>query len=552
MRRSNRADEGRMHCDEGRGRSQCGALGAIGTMKHGRRCISLHSLGRFVKVSTLCIIALVLEITPAYAQGSAPARLSSAVIRGVTVYEPADLFPLYRDHLGQPIDRERVSRIVMAIADRYQADGYPRPHMTIDDELIRLGIVRINVFEARISSVEVRGDAGPHREAVERIGTTLVHGGALRIDALRDSLTRMRRLSGLSVAAATSPDPDVPNAYRLELDTAFDAMTGSVRISNRGTDDVGPHIATGQLLVNGLAGGRLSAGVSFAGAFDYDEYRGLGVVGSAAVGGRGAVLSANAFRSRASPSEKPGQFAERIVRDVVSLRFTRPILGRASTTLVLGVDATDLSIDGLGLELRDERLRMLKAGLTHNARRGSVEQLVSAVLVKGLDAWGAGLFGVGLTDDPRRADFTMLRASWIRVARISSAWSWRVDALAQQTAYVVPYTERFRVGGVRLGRGFEVASVAGDQGVGAKLEVRRDLLAAPALFGRAAVYGFYDIGAVFGNDGTGRASAATAGFGFAVSSERTVGSIELAKPLTRPDVEGSEDARVFFELSRRL
>src|SRR5690606_15830843 len=103
--------------------------------------------------------------------------------------------------------------------------------------------------------------------------------------------------------------------------------------------------------------------------------------------------------------------------------------------------------------------------------------------------------------------------------------------------------------GVRLGRGFEVAPVAGDQGLGAKVELRRDLLAAPPMLGRASLYGFYDIGAVFSHDAPGRASAATAGFGFAVTSDRAQSSIEIAKPLTQPDVEGSNDPRIFFELA---
>ena len=520
-------------------------------MQQGRRRSTVCFLRLLSKILGLCIISLTLEITPAAAQQTAP-RLTSTVIRGVTVYEPAELFPLYREHLGQPIDRARVAAIVTALADRYQEDGYSRPRMTVDDELVRLGVIRINVFETQISSVDIRGDVGPHREKIERMTSTLADGRPLRIEALQDSLMRMRRLSGLRVSAGTTPDASLPNAYRLELDADFRAVSGSVHVSNRGTDDVGPHIATGQVLVNGLAGGRASAGVAFAAAVDYDEYRGLGIVGSAAVGEHGGALSLNVFRSRASPRESPEQIADRFVRDRIALRFSRPVLGRASTSLALELEAADLSIHGLGFELRDERLRMLKVALTHGIRRPRVEHLASAEIVKGLDAWGSGLFALGLAEDPRRVDFTMLRLNWIRVARISPIWSWRVDALGQQTAYVVPYTERFRVGGVRLGRGFDVASVAGDQGIGAKLELRRDLVAAPPVLRRASLYGFYDIGAVFGNDGTSRASAATAGIGFAVTSERTQGSIELAKPLTRRDVEGSDDPRVFFELSLRL
>src|SRR5690606_23008329 len=141
--------------------------------------------------------------------------------------------------------------------------------MTIDDELIPLGVIRINVFEAQLSGVEVRGDAGPHRERIERMTATIADGLPLRSDTLQETLTSMRRLAGLRVSAATIPDGDIPNTYRLELDTDFSPVTGSVRISNRGTDDVGPHIATGQVLVNGLAGGRASAGVAFAAAVDY-------------------------------------------------------------------------------------------------------------------------------------------------------------------------------------------------------------------------------------------------------------------------------------------
>ena len=57
----------------------------------------------------------------------------------------------------------------------------------------------------------------------------------------------------------------------------------------------------------------------------------------------------------------------------------------------------------------------------------------------------------------------------------------RLDALAQQTPHTLPYGERFKIGGDRLGRGFEVTEIAGDQGLGAKVEV-----AAPRQTRRAA------------------------------------------------------------------
>jgi hemolysin activation/secretion protein len=113
----------------------------------------------------------------------------------------------------------------------------------------------------------------------------------------------------------------------------------------------------------------------------------------------------------------------------------------------------------------------------------------------------------------------------------------------------LPYNERFKIGGDRLGRGFEVAEIAGDQGIGAKVEARRRLINAPTQLGRTSVYGFYDVGAAWKQDVAGRESAATTGFGFATQGRRTSGSIELAQPLTHPDVEGSVDLSLFAELA---
>lgn len=101
----------------------------------------------------------------------------------------------------------------------------------------------------------------------------------------------------------------------------------------------------------------------------------------------------------------------------------------------------------------------------------------------------------------------------------------------------------------RLGRGFEVAEIAGDQGIGAKVEARRRLIDAPVSLGRTSVYGFYDVGAAWKQDIAGRESAATAGLGFATQGRRTSASIELAQPLTHSDVEGSVDLSLFAELS---
>lgn len=476
------------------------------------------------------------------------------MIRGASVYAPSDLYELYRDHLGRPITRESVAAIVTGIADRYQADGYARPRISVDDELAALGILRINVFEARIASVQIGGDPGPHRNRLERLAKRLEGGDALRQDALQDVLRRMRSLPGLTVTAATDPETDVPNVYRLDVDADYQPVDAQVRISNRGTDEVGPHIMIGQVVANALLAGRTSAGLLFAAAADDEELRGIGALTTTALGTEGAGIAFNAFRMRASPEETPEDLDFRYVRDRANLRFSHPVLADASGSASVSVEleATDLVIGRSDLALRDERLRMLEVAFTRTWRTGAAQYSGSIEAVKGLDGLNSGLVALDLTDDPRRADFLAWRLRFVRLARFTPSWSFRMDAFGQQSAYTLPYTERFKVGGERLGRGFEVAPIAGDRGIGAKLELRRDLSGAPALLGRASLYGFYDLGAVWRNDMPGRESAATAGFGFDVRSERASASLELAGPLTHPDVEGEDDPRLFFEVTLRL
>jgi hemolysin activation/secretion protein len=414
--------------------------------------------------------------------------------------------------------------------------------------------LRVEVTEPRISEVRVNGDPGPHLERLETLGAELRGDGPLTQSAMATTLRRMRSLPGLTLQATTANDAASEHSYRLDLDTEFDPVSGSVRLSNRGTDEAGPNFVLGQFMLNGLLGGNTNLGASFGAATDYDEYHGLGLLANVGVGDAEGRLSFSGFRSRSDPHEVVDR-EDSYVRDRVSIGFARPLpsFERASMSLTTSIDLDDLTIRRSGELLRDERLRMLSVGprwLWSNGR--STQYFASVELVQGLDAFGSGLTALDLAEDPRSADFTLTRLTFTRLSRLGELWSVRLDALGQQSADTLPYGERFKIGGDRLGRGFEVAEIAGDHGIGAKVEVRRQLVNGPAPLRNSSVYGFYDVGAAWKQDVPGRESAATAGVGFARNSKRVSGMIELAKPLTHPDVEGREGLSVFAEIALAL
>jgi hemolysin activation/secretion protein len=474
------------------------------------------------------------------------------VIRGSSVYDAPTLFEVYREQLGKPVTAPSARAVAAALVEKYETDGYSRPQVRLDDSLLDAGVLRIDLSEPRIAEVRVNGDPGPHRERLQTMGSQLSAEGPITQAGVATTLRQMRALPGLTLQAATARDDANTHLYRLDLDTAFDRTTGNVRVSNRGTDEAGPTFVLGQVMLNGLLGGQTNLGATFSAATDYAEYHGLGLLANVGTGATGGRLSFMGFRARSNPREPVVDRDDDYLRDRVSILFSRPLPGfrPASMTLTGGLDLDDLEILRTGERLRDERLRMLTAGARWTWRQGrSAQYLASADLVHGLDALGGGLTAFDLAADARSADFTLSRLTFTRLSRFGEGWSVRVDALAQQTAYTLPYGERFKIGGDRLGRGFEVAEIAGDQGLGAKVEVRRNLVAAPPLLRGAALYGFYDIGVAWKQDAAGRESAATGGFGLAVQANRVSSTIELAQPLTHPDVEGRKDISLFAELA---
>lgn len=506
---------------------------------------------------TLCSLVIIATVGVAPKTVTAAERpaLTATVVSGSSVYSAAELFATYRDQLGRPITRESAQAITAALVELYRRDGYARPELRIDDALVARGILRIEVLEPRITRVTINGPVGRYGEQLERIADGLRNSQPLRRDDLQQAVRKMRQLPGFTVTATTRRDETTANGHELLVQADFAPVEGVLRMNNRGTEQVGRNFMLGQLVANGLLGWEEKLGLLFAAATDHEEYHGGGIFLDTPLAARGTRAMAMMFRSESAPNESPVNLTDEYTRERATLRITEPLQRDRGWNLAVSgaFEAEDLTIDRDGLEVRDDRLRILEAGARLSWHSGDATQYVTTLeLRQGLDGLGGGLEAADLPDDRRRSDFMLAQLQISSLTRLNESWSVRVDAFAQQTGYVLPDSERFKIGGDRLGRGFEVAEIAGDEGAGAKLELRRELTRAGTFFGRTSAYGFYDIGAAWKQDRDGRESAATAGTGVALQGSRLTGYLEVAKPLTHPDVEGKRDTTVFAELSFRF
>jgi hemolysin activation/secretion protein len=518
---------------------------------------STHTMRMFHKQYRGCAVAIIAAFSGATAlaqTGSADTHvLSTTVIRGSTAYTPVELFPAYRDQLGLEINRDNARAIVAALEKMYARDGYSAPEMQLDGKLADRGILHIDVYEPQITRVALKGDVGPYGARLEQLTTQLRESQPVKRTDVQRTLQSMRELPGLTISAATHRDESRRNAYSMDIEAQYKPADGVLRLTNRGTSEVGPQFVTGQVGANSLLGLNEKLGLLFASAFDVEEYHGGGLFADVPVGAKGTRVFTMAFASTSNPTEEGGDLNDDYTRERFTLRITRPVFATSRVNVSLGgvLDLENLGIDRDGERLREDRLRAVELGGRVSWRGSEKTQYLATVdLRQGLEGLGSGLFAPDLIDDPRRTDFLLARLQFVRLTRLNENWSVRADALAQHSSYILPYSERFKIGGERIGRGFEVTEVAGDQGAGAKLELRRELAPAFKWFGKTSAYGFYDIGAVWTQDGPReRESVATAGFGVSMTGERLNGYLEIAQPLTHVDVEGSDSATLFAEIS---
>jgi hemolysin activation/secretion protein len=485
------------------------------------------------------------------AQGAPAVQFGSAVIRGSSVYRPPALFAAYRSQLGRPLTPAVASAVTSALARMYERDGYSPPELRIDDPLLAAGILRIEVFEPRFTHVTLSGNQGPFQRRLATLGARIAASNPVRPAQVRRALQLMRSLPGLSVIDSVARDASVRNGFILTLTVAYRPVEGLVDLSNRGSKEIGPVFASGEVAANGLLGHAEKLGALFTAATDYQEYHAAGAFGDLPLSDSGTHVSLLGLYSYSVPHVSAGDPVDTFRRTLAQLRVTQPLPGPGASSLALvgGLDIDNQLTDQDAALLRDDRLRIADLGLQAAWGAGAATRY-SAVfdLRQGLNALGSQLYAADLVPDLRSKDFLLARLQLTQLTALGERWSLRVDGILQHSGYVLPYSEQLTIGGQVLGHGFEVSQVAGDSGADARIDLRRRL-ARLADSGEISLYGYYDYGIVWSQDGSPQQCAALTGLGIAFSRAAWTGTAEVAQPLIHPDVDGSRAPRVLAEIT---
>ena len=485
------------------------------------------------------------------APAGAAFTLNGVTVDGVSVYDRAELAPLYADYLAREVTVADLAAIAQAITDRYRADGYFLARAVTPRQTDAAGLARLVVYEGQVDEVAFDGDASP---AVGALFSDITRFRPLKLRELDRRLALANDLPGTKVAARFEPDLDDPSRHRLVITTTLDRFEGQIYADNRGGEHAGPwQVYTRGALNSAVrSGDQLAVGLLTTPA-DVAEFSQADIAYSYPLLTGGSLrIGAAASEARDGADGIAAALGNRSVS--ASVRISHPLVRsqRRSLWVTGALEARRSEQDWAAAQLVDE------VAVARASTQGHMALAKGYVSGTAQVSRGLGGFGGDPRDGRSRADAD---ATFWKV-NLSSAFyhdlgdkagvylaangQWSPDALLA--------SEEFAAGGLPVGRAYDYAEIMGDKGLSglAEFRVGWDPNLRPLTFFQT--YAFID-GAKVWNDGApagwSSAALASAGAGLRlVFGDRITVRAEGAKPLTRkPFYRTDKDWRGFVSVS---
>lgn len=508
-------------------------------------------------------------------------QLSNAVFANLTEMSAEALRPAFADYVGQDVPISVVCEIRDRAASILRSEGYLAAVQVPPQQIGVDGIVHFDVLMARMSRIQVRGDAGNSENLIARYLRPLSEMVVFNQRAAERSLLLARNLPGFETRLTLRPAEGAPGEVigdvRVER-TPFVLEANVQNYASRATGRFGGQIRAQINDVTGLGDNTTFAVFSSA---DFNEQLVLNAGHSFAIGGNGLRFGAEftyAWNDPTVGGVSPFDTQTLIARINVSYPF---ILDQA-TSLVgsAGFDFIEQNVRFGGVALNRDKLRVAFArAQLFSADRRSIDGVggysaaeprwrfgIAGEVRQGFDifdATDAGLPPTVLVPQTRaagKADATVLRVDGLAELRPTPNLAFVLEPRFQWTSDPLLSYEEFSGGNYTVGRGYDPGAVIGDRGFGFRYEVRYGS-ALPRTRESWAFqpYGFFDAAWVDNEDpatlgGTGSDELFSAGVGVRANwGDRARLDAAFAVPLRRTNFQTSTpDPRLLLSLLVRF
>jgi hemolysin activation/secretion protein len=353
----------------------------------------------------------------------------------------------------------------------------------------------IEVTEGFVSEVKLDGEIGPAATQVLRFLDPLVGQRPITTAALERALLLASDIPGVVVRGLLRPLPGTPGALQLLVQLQRNAVSGFLNVDNRGYSATG---AWQGLLVAGAN--------SFTSFGERTEIAGLHgesnnqnfIQGSEEffIGGSGLRMRIYGGAGRATPGSTLAAIGYRGDTWLAGAALAYPVIrSRPLNLSVTGqFDAfestvnTNLTANGTSQPMTRDSVRAIRIGAEGSLRDallgrwlapGTVAINFATIRVsQGVQWLGASEAG-SPTVSRVSSDFgfTKLNGELTRQQPLFRPWDGVMVAIqgtlaGQYSGNILPPSEKFYLGGARIGRGFYAGQVSGDSGYGYSIEVQ--------------------------------------------------------------------------------
>jgi hemolysin activation/secretion protein len=405
--------------------------------------------------------------------------LRSVTLRGLTSVPQDKVAPAYADLLGKELPVGALCDVRDRVSGRLFAAGL-LARVEIPEQRIADGALVLDVIEARIVNVRVRGDAGPAQEAVERVLGKLRGMTPFDLNAAQRYLLLAGDVPGVSLRVTVRPSSvQERGAVDLDVRVTRDPVDVVVGAQNLGGKALGPWSAMGRVDFSGFTAlGERTSLVVFS-TLDGDEQRVVQLLEEVRLGGEGLVGRANVTYAQTHPGDQFAALALEGEAVIVSAEVAYPVIRtrRRNLNVAGGFDWIDQTTDFSDLaRLTDDKLRVIYARIDGDWRpRTAMPFAASGALTvrQGLAGLGASDRGAALLSrfgaDPSALLVRGELQASLGVVRWMSA-NLRLEG--QYTADHLLAYEEISAGALTVGRGYDPGSATGDRGLMAAFELR--------------------------------------------------------------------------------
>ena len=426
--------------------------------------------------------------------------LRSVDFSGLMSVDPAILDASFAAYIGQEVPVSVVCDIRDRAATILRNEGYLAavqvPPQTIDQ-----GIVRFDVLMARMTAVQVRGNAGSSENLLRKYIQKLAAQPVFNINMADRYLLLARDIPGLDVRLSLRPvsaeSGGLPGEVVGEFNVVRTPVYADVNLQNLGSESVGRFGGLARVRFNGLTGMGDETVISGYSTSDFKEQQVLQVSHEFRTGGEGLKFGGNLTYAWTSP-ELAGGFDIRSKTLVAGAYASYPFIRKQSHNIfaTVGLDHIDQRTDILGKRTNQDRLSIAYARLDFNqiapgsiSGRGGYSAFEpkwgvggSLEIRQGLNILGASegcgpafVNCIGQTVLPTRADGDptafVIRGQAEIDFRPTPLLAFTLKPRVQYSPDALFSYEEISGGNYTTGRGYDPGTIIGDSGYGLQTEV---------------------------------------------------------------------------------